>query len=494
MQTRRDQLQAYRFVTRRVMAALLHGEPDTPESPMRKLAVATFSGVMVAVLAIAAFGVWGLLRPGNAKSLESAGTLIIEKETGASYVFNTNDHKLYPVLNYTSARLILNTNNITPRRVSQKSLAKYERGSTLGIAGAPDSLPDAKSLIRKPWTVCSRVERSPSGNPRPIVTLLAGKDVGGSQFGTDEAVVVQAPGQFWVIWHNMRLRASETAISVFNIQQEPLVGATWLNALPSGPDFAPPRVPGLGSSAGYSIDSKSVTVGQVFSSDVVGGDKKYYVALQDGLAPIWETEASLLLNDPGTRQAYGGSSASLLPVDSASATAQQSQKSVSNSDLPHKLPTPATLSDGDSTPLCTTYPDPAQDLAKVQVTHGGDVPRASKDGNGEIAVGAVVSAGAVDQVVLPPGGGALVGLVPGAEQSNKVQTYYLLTDQGLKFPLKTPELVGTLGYDTKTAVPLPTNMLRLIPEGPILDSELARKPVPIIPQGAGVPTSLFPSN
>jgi type VII secretion protein EccB len=483
MQTRRDQLQAYRFVTRRVMAALLHGEPDTPESPMRKLAVATFSGVMVAVLGIAAFGVWGLLRPGGSQSVEDPAALIVEKETGSRYVFNENDHKLYPVLNYTSARLILDSSSISLHRVSHKSLTKYRRGPTLGIPGAPDALPDDKALIRRPWTVCSRVEQSASGNPRPIVTLLAGREPGGQAFGDNEFVVVKVAGQAWVVWHNQRLRASSTAIGVLPTQQQPLVGAAWLNALPPGPDFEAPRVPDLGARTGYQVNGRITNVGQVFRNDVVGGASKWYVALRDGLAPLLETEASLLLADPATRVAYGGRGATPIQIDTATAaTAPQSATSLSNPDLPHTLPTPAALPDGDTTPLCVTYPDPKGEPTTVRVTQGGDVPTAAEQNDGQIPLGAVTNTTAVDQVVLPPGGGALVGLVPGSGQDGDIQTYYLLTDQGLKFPIKSADLVDKLGYHTSSAVPLPPNLLRLIPDGPTLDTEAARKPVQVIPQ------------
>lgn len=490
MQTRRDQLQAYRFVTRRVMAALLHGEPDTPESPMRKLAVATFSGVMVAVLAIAGFGVWGLLRPGGAQSVEDPGSLIVEKETGSRYVFNDNDGKLYPVLNYTSARLILDSSDIVLHRVSHASLTKYRRGPTLGIPGAPDSLPDDKALIRKPWTVCSRVEQSPSGNPRPIVTLLAGSDPGGQPFGDNELVVVKVSGQAWVIWHNQRLRASNTAINALPTQQQPLVGAAWLDALPSGPDFKAPRVPDLGATAGYRINGTPPLVGQVFEDRLVGGVSKWYVALKDGLAPILQTEAALLVADPNTRKAYGGRSAEFLPIDTATAgTIAQSSVTISNPDLPHNLPTAAALPDGETTPLCVTYPDPKAEPTAVRVTRGGNVPTAAQQQDGQIPVGAVTNTGAVDQVILPPGGGALVGLVPSPNHAMEIQTYYLIGEQGLKFPIKSADLVAKLGYQTSSAVPLPSNLLRLIPDGPTLDTDAARKPVQIIPQvGSSVPT------
>ena len=49
--------------------ALLAGEPDLPEPPTRRLVVSVFAGLMVGVLVVAGFGVWGLLSPGGATGL-----------------------------------------------------------------------------------------------------------------------------------------------------------------------------------------------------------------------------------------------------------------------------------------------------------------------------------------------------------------------------------------------------------------------------------------
>src|SRR5437868_2371641 len=106
MQTRRDRLQAYRFGTRRSVATLLEGDPDAPEVPLRRVTGAAFAGVLVAALVVAAAGIYGLLNPGGSKSWREGNQLIVEKETSTRYVYVGG--VLHPVLNYASARLILN--------------------------------------------------------------------------------------------------------------------------------------------------------------------------------------------------------------------------------------------------------------------------------------------------------------------------------------------------------------------------------------------------
>src|SRR5712671_6404474 len=103
MQSRKDLLQAHRLMTQRAALALLQAEPDPPDRPLRRLNVGVFSGVLVAVMVAAVFGVWGLLSPGNAQGLTAPGTLIIDSQTGTSYIWCQHG-KLCPVVNYASAR------------------------------------------------------------------------------------------------------------------------------------------------------------------------------------------------------------------------------------------------------------------------------------------------------------------------------------------------------------------------------------------------------
>src|SRR5262245_16043321 len=117
MRTRTEQVQAYRFVTRRIVSALLSGEPETTERPMRRFGMAIFGSSMVAAIVFAGVGVYGFINPAGG-ALEDK-SIVIERETGARYVFVNG--KLHPVLNYASARLIVNEENPVMKTVSQRS-------------------------------------------------------------------------------------------------------------------------------------------------------------------------------------------------------------------------------------------------------------------------------------------------------------------------------------------------------------------------------------
>jgi hypothetical protein len=99
--------------------------------------------------------------------------MIIEKETGARFVYR--DNVLYPVLNYTSALLILNSPQPNAVQVSRSQLVGVTRGTPLGISGAPDPLPGPGQLITEPWALCSRPRRRRPGRARRSGVGAAGR-------------------------------------------------------------------------------------------------------------------------------------------------------------------------------------------------------------------------------------------------------------------------------------------------------------------------------
>src|SRR4051812_36395510 len=137
MASRRDLIQGYQFAARRVVSAVVMRQTDPTEWPFRRLGGAGFGSIMVAIIAMAAGGIYGLIVPGGKTSWQAGNTVIVVKETGASYVYIKGE--LHPTLNFTSAVLLAGSNQITS--TSSKSLAGYKRGVELGIAGAPASLP-----------------------------------------------------------------------------------------------------------------------------------------------------------------------------------------------------------------------------------------------------------------------------------------------------------------------------------------------------------------
>jgi type VII secretion protein EccB len=455
----------------RVGMALLAGEPDLSEPPTRRLTVSVFAGLMIGVLVVAGFGVWGLLSPGGATGLEAPGTLIIEKETGTKYVYSQQDKKLYPVANYASARLILNTEQVNRKLVSQSSLAKFTRGRPVGILGAPDSLPDTAHQVTGPWSVCVHSAETGTGGTRSYASLVVGSGVGGRPLSDGQAVVVHGAGESWVVWRNQRMKLPAEEVRPLSGTDHPTeVSATWLNAVPSGPDFSPPPVPNRGQTV-TGPDGGKAAVGTFYVVRTIGGDERWYVLLSDGLAPIKQTEGVLLQNDPNSKLAYKGRPVQPVSIDAATANAaQRSTSKVSADGLPDRMPTIGSYDA--AAPLCVVYADTQNGSQDARVAVGGTVPTPVAGATGTSAAGAVV-----DQVVLPAGDGALLGLLPAPGQVNSISSYSILTDQGLRFAVPSADIAGKLGFDVKKVAPVPGNLLHLIPEGPTLDPKQAMQPL-----------------
>ena len=206
MQTRRDQLHAYRFMTRRAMSSLVTGEPDAVEPPMRRLTVTTLSGVMVAIVVAAVFAVVGLLKGGGGDAWRTEGAVVVEEETGARYV-NLGE-TLYPVLNFSSAVLASGAGDaVQVQQVSRSDLASAERGQLIGITGLPDSMPAPDDLVRGPITVCSQPVRDGIETLAEVVVRVGPKRT--DDVPASEGVYVESfDGERFLLFGSQRLPVS----------------------------------------------------------------------------------------------------------------------------------------------------------------------------------------------------------------------------------------------------------------------------------------------
>src|SRR3712207_3621955 len=98
MPSRQDQLHSYQFMIQRVVAALVMRETDPAQSPFRRAAGATLASVLVAAIGLAGAALYGAFTSAGGKSWRNPSAVIVEKDTGARYVYR-ND-KLHLVVNY----------------------------------------------------------------------------------------------------------------------------------------------------------------------------------------------------------------------------------------------------------------------------------------------------------------------------------------------------------------------------------------------------------
>lgn len=464
MQSRRDQLHAYRFQVRRAVASLVLGEPDVPEPPMRRLTITTIAGLMIAIVVAAGFAVVGLIRPSSTDAWREPGTVIVEKETGARFILV--DGVLHPVLNYTSAVLALGDQRASVELVSRSALASTPRGATIGIDGLPDSLPADADLISSPWSVCSVVARSAANVTSVDVTLAGGSDQGSDAIDDGAAVLVASPdgANRYLLWNGQRLRVGgpsvAAALGLDTVAALP-VGTALLNALPPGADLAAPAVPGAGA-PGTQIGGAPTVVGQVA---VIANTTKHYLVLANGVVALTPVVAALLRTLP----INGALVSPLVTDESAVLRAGQSSAWTPPPGLPSEVPQlePAAAEVG---AVCVV--DDAVDGAGALAIGVPDRAPLAAPITGAVRESPASAAGQADQVAIAPGRAALV------KADTAATTLYLVAAPGEKFPM-TAGVLKSFGYSADSAIALPDQFLLMMATGPALDPAAARREVGI---------------
>jgi type VII secretion protein EccB len=460
MQTRREQVRAYRFVTRRIVSAMVSGEPETIELPMRRLGLAMVGSVIVAALALGIVGAYGLKFPGG--STPDDNSLVIEKDTGARYVYS--GQRLYPVLNYASARLILGVAAPQVQSLSRASLRGLARSNPVGIVDAPDSLPASNALLGLPWSMCSAPRDADSSVPAG--RLLIGTEPGaGDPLGND-SLLVTVPGDAdkYLLWHDHRLRISgNTALAALGLAAvtPTVVTQALINATTAGPDLTAARIDNAGQPSGRQIAGEEADLGAIYHDD----HGQHYVMTAGGLSAIGAPMAELLLAGGGDDTAIPASA-----VGAALSTTRVEPAGFPDA-APHLRTVEAPLAAVCAIYQQTTNPDEAVEL-RTYPSVPADLAPPAADGSTQQVNNGIRTA---DTVAVPGGRGALIRALPEAGAEATGATVYLITDRGIKYALATGQndALTALGYTASQAVGVPAALLSLVPSGPTLDRAAA---------------------
>ncbi|GIF65423.1 type VII secretion protein EccB [Asanoa ishikariensis] len=446
MPSRQDQLQSHQFMVQRVVSALVMRETDPAQPPFRRAAGATLAGVLVAAIALGGFVVYGALADGGGTAWRDTSAVIVERESGARYVYR--EGKLHLVVNYASALLAVGSPQPKTVLVSRRSIEGVPRGSTLGIAEAPDSLPAAGRLLGPPWTVCAL--------PGPASAVLVGATgAGGVRLGDRGVLARHSDGSLHLVWqgHRYRVRDPGLALTALGWTTAPvLVAPALLDALPAGADLAVPRISGAGEP---STAVPSALIGEVFVVTSQGGGRQYALAVRDGLAGITQVQADLLLTagrqDQPTDLSQGRFAATAKAPDL-----------VPDGLVPTVTPS---LVESVGRALCAEVRD---ERGVADVVVDADLPDladavSSRPGDG------------VDHVVVAPGRAALVETVALGNRTGG--TVSIVTDLGRRHAVVGAETLAMLGYGGVRPLRLPSAVVALIEESASLDPARAREPV-----------------
>ncbi|MEO9220291.1 MAG: type VII secretion protein EccB, partial [Mycobacteriaceae bacterium] len=176
--TTKPQVQAYRFVLRRMEHALVRRDAVMLHDPMRTQVRATAVGLVLGILGLAGFALFSLFSHSDTLG---DNAIVTAKDSGS--VFVRLDGVLHPVTNLASARLIIGQ-AVIPSSVSDAALAGLPRGPLLGIPGGPALLPSSAERAADVWTVCDTL------TPDRTARTPAQQSAGASMLST---VIVGAP-------------------------------------------------------------------------------------------------------------------------------------------------------------------------------------------------------------------------------------------------------------------------------------------------------------
>ncbi|SDJ43703.1 type VII secretion protein EccB [Frankineae bacterium MT45] len=472
--TTKSQVEAYRFGMRRLELAVSSGQSyrRTVGGPRHGLSLLV--GLAIAVLALAGFAVYGFIKP--APSIGSA-TVLIDSDTGGTYVLR--DGRLYSSMNLASALLAAGQASSTSgssgasggkpetKSVNASTLSGMAKGQLLGITGAPDDIPSESTLLAPTWSVCdvSAVDPSlaPSSPPTVKTTAIVGeKVVAASEVGNVATLVTGDAGKTtYVLWDGKRSRIQQSdraaTLALGTDAQTPRpVSLALLNATPEGAPFTEPQIPGAGEAVSW---SSSLTVGSVFTVQLSTGTAEY-VVLADGVQRITPLYLDLIrASTPSS-----GSVPSLPPSTLSAAPVTKHPLDVS--DFPS---TPPTFFTSAQAPVICLSWSGGSDANSYSVYPTTALPLPPKASAVPAPPGSPV--GTADAVYVAPGHGEVMGQVTGAQPAS-TGALFLLTSQGVKYPVVSAQALGYLGLG-KTIQPASPGLLNVLPTGPTLDPAVA---------------------
>jgi type VII secretion protein EccB len=462
----RDHAQAQRHLGRRVVSALVTRQTDPEHPPFRRSTVAAVGSVVVGVLLLVAFGVYGYFVPGGNRSWQEGDAVIVVKETGTRYVYV--EQRLHPVANYTSALLALGKYAPT-RTVSRASLMGVPRGPAVGIPDAPDALPGAGELLRGGWTLCSRPAQSSAGEPMEESVLLVGADPDGGRTLTDAAVLakVTATGEQYLLWHGYRhsVRKEDAATVGVALRAGTAtpVDPALVDVLPAGAPIGPVTVAGAGNPSTAVPGRPDLRVGQLVVVRTADGGTDHYLVAADRLRPVTALQYDIQLAGKEATKAYPGGQPTGVEVSAASVAGAvlDSPDAGQAGTAPDRRPDFATMSSGPA-PLCATFA-PGDAVPRLRIDARPPAPGMMVPTAGQTATGLPLA----DRVYVPPGHAAIAEVLPSARAA--AGTLVLVTDEGRGYPLADAKVLGMLGYAGTAPVRLPVGLVTRVPMGSSLD-------------------------
>jgi type VII secretion protein EccB len=463
----RHQVTGWRFVMRRIASGVALHDTRMLVDPLRSQSRAVLMGVLILITGVIGCFVFSLIRPNGTVGNNA---VLADRDTAALYV--RIDDELHPVLNLTSARLIVGQ-PVNPVQVKSTELDKFPRGNVVGIPGAPERMVQNRSH-NADWTVCEGTGATAAG-----VTVIAGTpDLGGersAELGDDKAVLVNngSPSgpATWLLWDGRRSpidladRAVTSALGVdVDIPAARPISPGLFNAIPESAALTAPAIPGAGSPPQFPLPVPA-PVGAVVVAYGTDNTLLYYAVLPDGLQPVSPVLAAILrnTNSYGMDQPprLGADDIAKMPVSQAIDTASYPVRRLSVVDA---AVAPVT---------CARWTKPVDaTISSLALLSGAALPLA--DGVRTVDLVGGGQNGSASRVALTPGTGYFVQTVGQEPASPVAGSLFWVADTGIRYgieggqdPDQLAKTTAALGL-TQPATPVPWSMLSLFSAGTAL--------------------------
>jgi type VII secretion protein EccB len=505
--TTKSQVQAYKFVLKRMESALVRKDAVMLHDPIGSHKRATVAGAMLAVVAMIGFLVWGLF--GGKGSVPEPGAIVIGKESGSVYVVTADEgapKRLTPMLNMASAKLLVMAQGggggkpVQPTTVKEAALAEFPRGPRTGMVNAPNYLPDAKNGAMASWAICdvaqvrNSVSDATAANSAKVeTTVIGGDDHHGTPMAPNQSLYVQdsVTGQRYLIYaphkvpgHGRVVKAAvdtsdKAVMDVYGLNraQPRRISTNMLNAVPNAALLKVPNIDG--DRVPYNMGGGNFQVGDVVQRSVAGERPQFFLLLQDGKQEISSGAAAVLHAEKNRSKEIPNATGRITDVDDTKNPRAELDA------FPEERPVPVSFQNADTS--CLSWNNVGGEH-HVEATINKGTPAAKPP----VKLARYDGAGPnVDFFYMPAGKAAVVRGTT-SEAGSGIGPMYLVSDQGVRYGIKDPSTAQGLGViggpgDIKDG---PQGIMKTLPTGDFLDPAQASfvyDSIPVPPGGVNRP-------
>jgi type VII secretion protein EccB len=452
--TTRAQVNGYRFLLKRLEHALIRRDVRMLHDPLSIQVRSLVVGAVLALLAVGACAVYGLIRPQGAVA---GANIIVGKDTGALFVIR--DGKLHPVLNLASARLVTGSSE-KPDSVKESKLAGYPRGPMLGIPGAPSALLGSVESGSM-WTLCDPV--SPIAGVSTLV--MAGRPQAAGithPLGRGEALLVSSDDKDYLLYDGKSARVDPTdpavarALRLDGVRARP-IEAGLLNATVPVPALAAPTIP----DAGRPGPVRGTRIGAVIEVRDINGPE-LFVVTSTGVQRISPFTAELIRDT----NSLGTSDVTVEPPDAVAHVPVVDTLPVDN--FPDE---PPTVVSADPFPVsCVSWSRSDGDQqATLRLIAARSWPLPDQAQPVAMIGGETSGAGAV---YVPPSSGEFVQATGIGPDSVRRDGLFYIADTGIRYGIPDAATAKMLGFTGKPK-PAPWQIISQLVPGPELTRDAA---------------------